>query len=142
MQKLLFLDIDGVLHKLNAYRTNEGFLEYKDFLFNVIGEIPVVISSSWRITYTLDELQNMLWPLNVISSTDVDREDMSSCSRQMEIEQWIADNKMFSEADYRALDDMSELFKRDCNWLILCDNNQGFVPRSRAYKQIKEWVNG
>ena len=139
--KLLFLDIDGVCHPLSAYSKNTSFLEYVPIISKAIGNIPVVVSSSWRGTYFQEELQEMLQPLNVIGSTPIETNDGDLGSRQREIQNWLEGDVSGQEWDWVALDDVASLFYNDCSRLILCDGEEGCAEGSEAYKKLEEWVN-
>ena len=56
----LFLDFDGVLHSMSGYR-DEPFCRLpllEEVLINT--DVDIVISSSWRFQYSLDELKDKL----------------------------------------------------------------------------------
>ena len=60
MTATLFLDFDGVLHSMSGYR-NEPFCRLpllEEVLVNA--DVDIVISSSWRFQYSLDELKGKL----------------------------------------------------------------------------------
>ena len=139
--KLLFLDIDGVCHPLSAYSKGTSFLEYVPLIAKTVGNTPVVVSSSWRGTYFLDELQEMLQPLNVVGSTPVEDSFGEHGSRQREIKQWLEGDISGKNWDWIALDDMENLFYKDCTNLILCNGEEGFTEGSEAYKKLEEWMN-
>lgn len=82
--KLIFLDIDGVMHsvdRVQAAHTSTGFEYTGDRLFEhlpLLGrildqwpDVSVIISSSWRDSYTLPELQGFFgdWGCRVIGTT-------------------------------------------------------------------------
>ena len=139
-KQIIFLDFDGVLHPVSAYANNTSFLEYTEALFDIIDHAPVVVSSSWRLTYTLDELQEMLCPLNVIGTTEAEDNPMTYGSRQREIEKWMYEHPGYADYEIIALDDMENLFYKECELLLLCDGEEGLKPGSKAYEELKERV--
>ena len=61
----LFLDFDGVLHSMSGYR-DQPFCRLpllEEVLVNT--DVDIVISSSWRFQYSLDELAGKLGRLGL-----------------------------------------------------------------------------
>lgn len=82
--RLLFLDIDGVMHSVDRVQgnqtstgidyTDDRLFEHLPFLGRILDQCPdvsVVISSSWRESHTLTELQGFFgdWGHRVIGTT-------------------------------------------------------------------------
>jgi hypothetical protein len=66
----LFVDFDGVLHRRprphEVARHYARMFEYLEPLAVALGDFPaarIVVSSSWRLTYSADELRAFLGPL-------------------------------------------------------------------------------
>lgn len=119
--KILFLDIDGVLL---PYYKNAGHYLYKDssielfpkkcatVLNNIVEQTgcKIVISSDWRLSYSLKELQE-IFKINLINCDLIDvttgdfydSEDLWK-TRVKQINQWISQNSVYK---YVAVDDMN-----------------------------------
>lgn len=82
--RLLFLDIDGVMHSVDRVEANatsiqidttgDRLFEHLPLLGQILDQCPdvsVIISSSWRDSYTLPELQGCFgdWGHRVIGSS-------------------------------------------------------------------------
>lgn len=82
--RLLFLDIDGVMHSVDRVQVNpastgidttgERLFEHLPLLGRILDQCPdvsVIISSSWRDSHTLPELQGFFgdWGHRVIGTT-------------------------------------------------------------------------
>ena len=140
--KILFLDFDGVLHPVKG-----GFADqfcHLDSLKSIVGDTPVVISSSWREVFPLEDLQGMLEGVNIIGMTPVTQDGKlgKPLSRLFECIDWLKDNNMLS-ADWKALDDQKSLFELDspCTSLILCNERVGLASQSNAATELEKWVN-
>lgn len=108
---LLFLDIDGVLHP-----HQRGTFEYVDNfqrLLDIFPEANVVISSSWRLSHGLEELQRCFdepYRHRIIGMTPVSKDG----DRETEILMYLQENP----ADvFLAIDDDRRLFKTQPPWL-------------------------
>ena len=147
--KYLFLDFDGVLHpdrySLSNYdpdrvfRSNEVFSQ-APVLAGLITEFPcqIIISSSWRFTYNLEEMKEKLPKAiakNVIGMTG--DAYIGPYPRYNEIQEYlISRNK--SLYGWRALDDSKMEFPNGCTDLILCDPNTGIA--SKQIQELKKWL--
>lgn len=122
----LFLDFDGVLHHYfpipeKNEQKNQRFyylsnLESLLRQFQEELDIVIVISSSWRKTRTLNELQsffsNDIKPLIIDKTPVINEED-----RELEVITWIEQNNF--SGSYLILDDCDFFFK-DKSKLIHC----------------------
>jgi hypothetical protein len=147
--KYLFLDFDGVLHpdrySLSNYdpdrvfRSNEVFSQ-APVLAGLITEFPcqIIISSSWRFTYNLEEMKEKLPKAiakNVVGMTG--DAYIGPYPRYNEIQEYlISRNK--SLYGWRALDDSKMEFPNGCTDLILCDPNTGIA--SKQIQELKKWL--
>lgn len=135
--KLLFLDFDGVLHPVEANR-QELFCK-APLLSNFLSANPceIVISSSWRLHFSLDELKQRLQPplANLIVG-ETGRREMGRWSRFSEIQNYIRKNK--PQANWRALDDSIKDFPVDCPELIHCDPNEGMTKKEIIL--LSNWI--
>jgi len=133
---LLFLDLDGVLHPHIGYRP-ELLMCRLPILEDVLRASPsveVVISSTWRMTRTLDELKS-LFSLDIgpriIGKTPNWRdihEDMTygTFQREAEIRAWLHAAGRAWES-WIALDDQPSLYRPFCKNLILTNSATGLT---------------
>jgi hypothetical protein len=135
--KLLFLDFDGVLHSVEASK-QELFCK-APLLRNFLSANPceIVISSSWRLHFSLDELKERLQPpfTNLIVGQTGPRE-IGRCSRFTEIKNYISKNS--PQAIWRALDDSIKDFPIDCPELIHCDPYEGITEKEIIL--LSNWI--
>ena len=136
----LFLDFDGVLHA--DFAGNEYFCHVPK-LVDALAEFPdvrIVISSTWRLKRSADELRALLGPAlgaRVVGVTpELKADEYATYRRQNEIEAWLKANAKPWD-NWIALDDMSSEFKPFCPHLIACNGetgmDDGVVTRLRAY---------
>ena len=124
--KLLFLDIDGVLHADHEQQMARRPL-FEHYL-QQLPELRVVISSTWREDYTLTELRQFFSP-----SVQQQIIDMTPClsmgydlgGRQREIELFLQ-QPMWQGSRWLALDDWRSFFDEECAQLLWIDPNTGF----------------
>ena len=133
----IFLDFDGVLHTMG----NTGCKPFHQLqlLEATLAAPPydcqIVISSSWRFHYSLDELRGQLGGLSsrVVGVTP----EIRPCSDQryheiMEVvlshglEKWIA------------IDDAINEFPPDCENLLACDPRMGFTETEA--ERLRLWL--
>lgn len=126
---ILFLDFDGVLHPL-FFRPELPPEESKPFCYlprlaGVLRDFPsveVVISSTWRLSYDLNQIRER-FPVDlqarVIGVTPYFSDDERFGVRQQEAEKWLAEHRPGSP--WIALDDMRTCWPFLSN-LIWCDD--------------------
>lgn len=135
--KLIFLDFDGVLHSIAANK-HELFCK-APLLNNLLTAHPceVVISSSWRLHFQLDELRQRLKPplSNLVVGQTGPRE-VGRWPRFVEIKNYINLNK--PQASWRALDDAINEFPVDCPALIHCDPCEGITETQIS--ALSKWL--
>ncbi len=130
IRRILFLDFDGVLHPLHEARANP--FSYMDNFCRVLreadphGTMPIVISSTWRILHTLDELRAFFPPDIGARIVDVTPfllpvNPALRGSRQREIVDWMAAHA--PESAWLALDDIALYFDIDCPHLFVIDED-------------------
>ena len=118
MVKILFLDIDGVLHSTGSDSTHFTKLPLLESFLRepATQDVLVVISSTWREAYSLNSLRNFfaadIGPRIIDCTQPLDEYD-SEYERGEEIETWIAEHATGS------------------NWVALDDSIEGFTPRLR-----------
>ncbi|MBJ7545249.1 hypothetical protein JHC42_00060 [Pseudomonas sp. OA3] len=126
---ILFLDIDGVLHPLFPRRdrpaTESAPLAYLPRLASVLRDYPhvqLVISSTWRITRSLDQLK-LLFPDDlqhrVIGATPALEEGSRPGGREWEALSWLDAHPQHTE--WLALDDCAPCWSS--LWrVVLCED--------------------
>jgi len=150
--KIIFLDFDGVLNsqlyfvKRHAEKLaghNLGFAGDLDptavgFLNELIEKTgaKVVVSSTWRIGMTAEDLQELLEKVGFKGEVIGVTPDLSSgsCLRGNEILEWIKDNRAIVGADYSdyrqyvIFDDDSDMLYWQRNNYFQCDGYVGLTP--------------
>ena len=129
---IIFLDFDGVLHPETYLRSGEQLCEMPRIVA-VLRDFPdahVVISSTWRVKRSLQDLQGLFPPevaKRVIGVTpawqDLDH-TVYSHHRQAEIEAWLKANRSPWEK-FVVLDDRAWLFAPFYAPLLICDAGSG-----------------
>ncbi len=127
MKKLLFLDFDGVLHPLG--QGDEVLFSKSHDMAKVLenSSCKIVISSSWRFHYSLDQLRKFLPP--AIRGLVCDRTGdpcFGHYPRYQEIKNYMAEREI---ADWRVLDDSFLEFPCSCKQLIDCNPNTGITEK-------------
>ena len=132
MQRVLFLDFDGVLHPSGGSDANFSRLPLLATLLREsdLADVQVVVSSTWREVHSLQSLRSFfpadLQP-RVIGHTPVLDEHDTQFHRSEEIEAWLAAHHEVQL------------------WAALDDDLEGFSPRFRGrtvFTEGSEGVNG
>ena len=136
--KYLFLDFDGVLHP-SLCNDNDRFSKV-NLLSQALTSSPcqIIISSSWRFQFTLDQLRKML-PISISNLVvDVTGEALNGqYARHNEIRHWL-ESKQKPFADWMAIDDAKNEFPPDCPNLIATKSSQG-ITKEEIIK-LKKWL--
>lgn len=126
MEKLLYLDFDGVLHPNHC--TPAQWLSHlpalSDCLSGIRFEVKIVISSSWRFHYDTKELVAR-FPVQLRSKVvgTTGEAFIGKHSRYEEIQAHL--NQYNRGMPWCALDDCAWEFPSPCPELILCDGSKG-----------------
>ena len=135
---VVFLDFDGVTHPEPCFHENVMCrMDKIAAVLNRYPEIEIVVSSSWRMQYTLSELQDFLCeiaPHRIIDVTPSIKKPspdwvpgvFSLSERQWGIEAWLKANRPFG-TPWIAIDDQLFWFEEGCKNLLLTDKKTGFT---------------
>ena len=148
----IFLDFDGVTHSEPCPDTSKLFSKLP-MIAEVLTryDVEVVVSSSWRCVYTIDEIRNRfalgIAHLIVGVTPDLSKPDgswippSSGAARQAEIEQWMKANRHWSQP-WIAVDDRASWFQPDCKNLLCTDRETGFTDQNafQLDELIKEYL--
>jgi hypothetical protein len=140
---VLFLDFDGVTHPEPCY--DESVFCRLSLIEEVLLELPpveIVISSSWRDKFPLEDMRDFFVPalqprvIGVTSSIKTPSADwlpghVPQFERQWECETWMNANKDRG-TPWVAIDDRSHWFEPDCRHLLLTDSRKGFQAEHQA----------
>lgn len=130
MDKILFLDFDGVLHP--THFAGEDPFNRAHLLEAALANQPlgIVIASSWRFTHPLEKLRKLL-PSSiaqlVIGTTGAPV--IGKHPRYQEIQAYLSS---YGQAHWRALDDSYWEFPAPCPELIRCNPNTGITEKQIA----------
>jgi hypothetical protein len=134
--KTVFLDFDGVLHS-NTAKKEELF--NKNFLLEeLISQhlFEVVISSTWRSFYKLNELLLQLPP--TVASHVVGVTGKDSLTRLGRYNEILAYVELHDIKDWRALDDSVIEFPNPCPQLVACHPGTGLTPLE--IEKLQDWL--
>ncbi len=143
MKKVIFLDFDGVLNSEDHYRINSPQEELDRravaHLTKIIEatDCEIVISSTWRKFYSLEELRDILidyglpeqyGPKIIGKTPDLDKRISgsilhTSAMRGDEVRVWLEENNF--DGNYVAIDDDEDFGPDQC--LVLCDYKSGLT---------------
>ena len=135
MKRLLFLDFDGVLHPASGDSVPE-FSKAPALADAMQGfACNVVISSTWRFHYGLDEVKDFL-PAGIADRVvGVTGDDpRSRFARHDSILAWLARS---DPVDWRALDDAQAEF-RETSHLIACSPDVGLEDAQML--ELRTWL--
>ncbi len=139
MNKILFLDFDGVLHPTLCPET-EHFIRLPALLESIAtsaANMEVVISSSWRFQYDFEELLNFFPDdLRKRVSATTGPPVVGKHSRYREILAYLGNRR--NQYQWRALDDCAWEFPENCPELILCNGAKGVT--SAELKCLQIWL--
>ena len=136
MDKILFLDFDGVLHP--THFAGEDPFNRVYLLEEVLADqaLGIVISSSWRFTHSIEKLQKLL-PSSIsklvigVTGAPV----IGKHPRYHEIQAYLRSR---GQANWRAIDDSYWEFPSPCPELIRCNPNTGITEKQVAV--LQNWV--
>lgn len=123
MDKILFLDFDGVLHP--THFAGENPFHCVDLLEGALADqsLGIVISSSWRFTHPLEKIRKLLpGSISKLVIGTTGRPVIGKYPRFQEIQAYLLSH---GQANWRALDDSYWEFPSPCAELIRCNPNTG-----------------
>ena len=125
MDKIIFLDIDGVLNVYCENRDEFGCLFHKHFEDNlkwIIDETnaKIVISSTWRLSGL--EVMREMWQTRQLSGEILDITPIKhNVKRGYEIKEWLTNNYY---QNYCIIDDDDDMLPEQLNNFVQTANNQ------------------
>jgi hypothetical protein len=133
---ILFLDFDGVLHPEPCCDREQLFCRMP-LLEAVLRDVPsveIVISSTWRVQHSLDELQQLFSPdigcritgVTPLRPTVDPPPHLAPYPRHAEIDAWLKQSSRTAER-WIALDDRADWFKPFLTTLVHCDSSIGLT---------------
>ena len=143
--RVLFLDIDGVVHpakEVNSLGPSKLYMQVGPFgwlphlakVLEAHPDVALVVHSSWRETFTLDEIREMYLELGD-RSVDV----TPPGSRYESILEWLQQRPTVS---YLILDDdASEFPTPKPSELVICDPNKG-LSDLQVLTAVRQWLEG
>jgi len=135
----IFLDFDGVTHPVSANGKyfRESCLKYLLLGMDGIDDLHIVITSTWRLDKSLQELTEYLGPIGkyVESVTPEINEPFFKYIRQLEVERYILEQNI-AHHPWVAIDDTPAFYRPDAP-LICTDGTTGFTQRdARKLKSL------
>lgn len=125
--KIIFLDIDGVLAPIPRPFDKDGFnpscVIYFESVFRHVPDSSIVISSTWRIAQTVDQLRKTMGRYGLSCSERIigktvdytETGELLYLTRGQEISMWLMDNK---EVDsYVIVDDDTDISPHQNRWV-------------------------
>lgn len=135
----IFLDFDGVLHPEPGYEKDlfNRMPIFEQVVRKHLDSVEVVISSSWREKYSLDDMRNYFSRDTFLNVIDVTPQLKSPTSlwqpttstrfiRQAEIQMWLKEHRSWDQP-WLAIDDRPYWFEPACPHLLLTDRTTGLT---------------
>ncbi|WP_220810109.1 HAD domain-containing protein [Noviherbaspirillum aridicola] len=127
---VLFLDFDGVLHPIDR---GDGLFSCLPLFEQTVRQLPpldIVVSSSWRVDHSLEELRAIFSAdiaAQIVGVTPYHTDGFTAerYGRESEARAWLQQFCRESEP-WLALDDSDWMFSPHCTQLILVDPAVGF----------------
>ncbi|MDD2808887.1 HAD domain-containing protein [Rhodoferax sp.] len=136
---VLFLDFDGVTHPEPCKAEHEfSQLVLIEEVLRQHPEVDIVISSSWRLQHSLDEMRAHFAPdiaPRVVGATPSNKKPSGawlpgaavSFEREGECDTWMKHNRPWG-TPWLAIDDRAHWFRPDCGDLLMTSSKTGFMP--------------
>ncbi|WP_119157425.1 HAD domain-containing protein [Caldimonas tepidiphila] len=128
---ILFLDFDGVLHKYGCKPADLfGRLPLLEAWLGQQADVNVVVSSTWRLTRTLDEIRSFFSPAiqpRIVGVTPrINGALPERFPREAEVAMWLRGSDQPWQP-WVALDDHAWLFRPFNDRVVLCDPYVGLT---------------
>lgn len=128
MRALIFLDFDGVLRRStsNPSRFDADCLSYFESTMRLYPHVQIVITSTWRLAMSLEELRGRFSPDVAVRIVGITPENLEeeSYQRYTEIKEFL-DERNLADVCWLAIDDDAAYFPKHCS-LLLTDAKVGF----------------
>jgi hypothetical protein len=137
LEKILFLDFDGVLHSTTS--PPHLFFSKADSLSDLLSNNPckIIISSSWRFHHEIKAIKNFLpKPISHLIHGFTGQAHIGKWPRYNEIKNYMIDQEIL--ANWRALDDSFLEFPKYCEELILCQGKDGITEKQLI--ELSKWL--
>lgn len=143
-QPIVFFDFDGVLHPADYlnFKTINGELVlasddrfcWAECLWTLVRDFDcqLVIHSSWRNSYTLDQLRCLL-------PTELGKRVVAVTAGDCRHESILAYVDEAKAKNYVILDDAADEFPSDCVELLLCKDNMG-VSNPEVQEKLTQFL--
>lgn len=134
---IIFTDIDGVLNtnSKNQYSWNENAVYWYNRLIEEF-DLKVVISSTWRLNYSISQLQQ-IFDLQGVNCKIYDYTPILYEDRGLEIENWLCNNHY---TNFVILDDnVKNIVKYGLPNIVKCETLLGLTEKE--FLKIKEIYN-
>lgn len=140
---VLCLDFDGVTHPEPCHPEQEFcYLKRIEEVLREYPSVDIVISSSWRNHYSLQELRDFFAPDlagRVVGMTPSIKRPSSNWlpghapkfEREWEIETWMKENRSW-DTPWLAVDDRPYWFRPDSSNLLVTQSKTGFTQDDQA----------
>jgi hypothetical protein len=145
---VLFLDFDGVTHPEPSRKADEFCaLPLIEEVLRDCPEVEVVISSSWRTVFSLEQLRGFFSDdvaRRVVGVTPSSKKASDAWlpsgsvgfERESECNTWMRQNRSW-DTPWVAIDDRAHWFREDCSELLLTDSKTGFqVADQKLLRQM------
>jgi len=113
---ILFLDFDGVLHPMNRATGVFSLLPHFEQVMRDYPGVDIVVSSTWRETYSIEELRSVFsedFRSRLVDVTPIVTSAGKPHVREIEILSWLRETGREYEA-WLAVDDSEWLFSPKC----------------------------
>ena len=137
LEKILFLDFDGVLHPTTS--PQHLLFSKAEPLAEVLSKNPckIIISSSWRFHHEIKAMKNLLpKPISHLIHGFTGQAHIGEWPRYNEIKNYMIDQEIL--ANWRAIDDSFLEFPKYCEELILCQGKDGITEKQLI--ELSKWL--
>ena len=138
---ILFLDFDGVLHPEHCHESKHFCrLPILEDALRKVPETKVVITSTWRLGQSLEDLRRRFSPGIAHMIRDITPQYCSlesvpnrlvSYEREAECHAWLWSNNL-PHCNWLAVDDRSWLYRPFCKSLLLVDGRDGLTEATAS----------